>query len=89
MKTVKTLILAAVAASLSGCGDEMAPPEVERAMRQGHSTHSRPDGNSADADGKSAGKRGAAKGRKGTSSSDSQFVIIPGQTKPKEGEPEQ
>lgn len=89
MKTIKIAMLAIAITGLSACGDGMAPPEVEHAIRQSHSARSRQDRNASGADqateGQSGkrGESGSGKGKKGqSSSSGSQFVIIPGESKP-------
>lgn len=68
---------------LSACGDGLAPPEVERAVRESHSAKSRQKQMATDANAsteQATGKKGQAKSgnTEDSSSGTPQFMIIPG-----------
>jgi hypothetical protein len=83
MKLLKLFGLILGISILSACGDGLAPPEVERAVRESHSAKSRQKQMTTDANAsteQATSKKGKAKaGNTGDSSSGTpQFMIIPG-----------
>ncbi len=83
MKLITLIALIIGTTILSACGDGIAPPEVERAIRESHSAKSRQKQIATDANASTeqqSGKKGKAKsGNTNDSSSGTpQFTIIPG-----------
>ena len=83
MKFTRRLLLIIGIFFLSACGDGLAPPEVERAVRESHSAKSRQKQMATDANAsteQATGKKGKAKAgnAEDSSSGTPQFMIIPG-----------